>query len=550
MKFKKIWLWIWLVTDVLYTLFFSFMLSASIVENELHDDIRMFADMMLSGIFFSAVSVKGLINLSKNKKYVIPINFLAKVSGGFFLFSFIFLFPEIIEKDGIYPFSIFMLMSLLSGTPAALLVVRRNKKNNSKVINCRIIEFSYYNSEYLFEKASKEYALIGKMECDHEFSLEETEKIKEYAAMPIVYLFWWLLENRYMSDYFYSQHSEEEIEEVLSRKKTPLEFFLNDCNHCLSRKDISAVVICFIDRYFETFYQNEQFYSLNSAEYYTFDYYEAIRNENHNYFCTEFEWEVCEILNQKINERYREYKNLSLNHISEGEITERYTEFFWKLKNTRLRVACSAAVKEEYIRKCETELNSLDEFQTEMLSRMLSNSFKTVSTNLFEKFKPIAITIYKSHGEETAYVIIGEVELGMKNGIAVYVRNGIILGIDYASYRFVPWDLRDEYEMYKDKTDFSKCSDKAIFDKLVSNGMLVLYEYDEKNKFYVTKCAVKQLEKLKMRIEAIRAVCLCGDVKILPKFRENNPVPENIRISADGGYPKNVYFAENIRVWL
>lgn len=170
--------------------------------------------------------------------------------------------------------------------------------------------------------------------------------------------------------------------------------------------------------------------------------------------------------------------------------------------------------------------------------------------NPFEIFKPKSVVIYKPHSFEPVYVIIGVTEYEQEHEIAIYIRNGAVIGFDYASTLINPWKMKDEYETYKDGIDFSKCNDKSFFDELVSNGTLVWYKYDDTNKFYVTKYAAECLDEVRMRNEALCAMRVCENVEVKQKFREENPVPEKIDFRANEVHIRNVSFYEIIRVWL
>ena len=282
---KKIWLWLWLIVDVIYTLFFGMFFTVevlikpkSVIEAI---DVAICVIPVISGLFFTAVSINSLINLSRGMKKVISKGFLIKISGGLIIFSFIFFPPFAFFEDSIYAFAAFSITGMLIGAAAAYAIIsaRKSRNDTNQHLYYRLPEFRDYISEYHLKFAAEEYAEVKSLSPDYELCGKDDEKIAEYTAMPIVYFFWWLLENRYMSDSFYANHTENEIKSVLNREVTPLEFFIKSCNGNLLRGDISEVVRCFTDHYFADFDAFRSVHRINAADYFQFDYYEAVRNE-------------------------------------------------------------------------------------------------------------------------------------------------------------------------------------------------------------------------------------------------------------------------------
>lgn len=173
-------------------------------------------------------------------------------------------------------------------------------KNDKK----SIVAFTSYKSKWVWDDATKEYLqLIGKDNID-DLSEEENDKIYEYASMPAVYFFMWLIDNELMSEGFYQAHKEEQISKLKKHEISPVDFFVYDMDCSLIRDDIDSKILPFVDNYFEN--DNKGYINFNSLE--LSDYYQCVINNKEFIFCVDFSWDIYNKIVDKINNAYNNFK--------------------------------------------------------------------------------------------------------------------------------------------------------------------------------------------------------------------------------------------------
>lgn len=178
---------------------------------------------------------------------------------------------------------------------SGIIKAHKNEKNH----------FEAYKSKWLWEAAAKEYLQLKGKECLDELTEDDNDKIYEYASMPAIYFFAWLIENKFMSTYFYLDSDKEITGDVLDRKKTPVKEFVYGLDCSLTRDDMSEEILMFADQYFE---------GINDRNYINFsaldksDYYECIKNEQNFIFCIDFSWGIYDKISEKIDSAFKSYQ--------------------------------------------------------------------------------------------------------------------------------------------------------------------------------------------------------------------------------------------------
>ncbi len=168
-------------------------------------------------------------------------------------------------------------------------------------------KFSSYQSKQTWEAAALEYMSIhGRIHIE-ELTDEEKNGIYDYAAMPIIYLFTWLLDRQFMSREFYENHNLNTIEEIRSRRRSPLTFFGTDMGGTLNRSDVAENI--YIRRFIDTYYKvsDNPPHAEQEQDSFFFDYCKAVCNINKHFYCLDFSWEVYEQLAGTIDVKYEKY---------------------------------------------------------------------------------------------------------------------------------------------------------------------------------------------------------------------------------------------------
>lgn len=175
----------------------------------------------------------------------------------------------------------------------------RSSKNEKNI-------FKAYKSKWIWEDAAKEYLKKNNINSIEELTEEDNDKIYEYASMPAVYFFVWLVENKYMSSYFYADYDSSFINKIINRQSSPVEYFTIGLDCALTRDDISEQILPFVDNYFEV--ESKRNY-INFSYLDKSDYYDCIKNEQGFIFCIDFSWSIYDRISKKINNAYSEYKD-------------------------------------------------------------------------------------------------------------------------------------------------------------------------------------------------------------------------------------------------
>ncbi len=524
---------------------------------ELHGTVA----MSCAAVLMLVINVCGIIKTRRGKKGIVGSAVAVKLGLFFAAVSVIYFTYETRNFMGVA--FLFLTISLLCfGIGLAIPFIGSAKKQSTKQKKSAAQPkfekpvFTAYKSKWAWNDAAAEYSLMtGKK--PEEFSEEENDRIFDYASMPIIYFLTWLLRNNHMSEYFLSQT--EVDEEALS---SPLTFFCN-MDYVLAADDIAEELRPFVDFYLS--YEEKLFYDLQSNSF-SFDYYEAIRNEKKFYYCVDFSWEVYEKLAAVIEKKWKRWKAHS-----EGEgPEEREAEIkvHSTLWNTDLSVTLTGQVSESYVRNCEACLNSMSEDEIVKACELLINTFGAQELvgegdvkKVLQYFVPDEMVIFENEGEEdTAFCLLGESEeMEPEHGIALCIRNGYVL--DEPCYRMdydCPWDdsEREKYERAISDGAIRKVKSDEEVKTLLMEGKLEILDVpaqylDEGNEkdatYYVTPHVKKLYDKAMIRLELLEMRGITVTRRVRFDFENQNPVPQSV--SVYGQKDDRNPFREKIIVW-
>lgn len=417
-------------------------------------------------------------------------------------------------EDGIYAFGLFELGALLFFF--ASWVVINNlyyipKKEKNKRAN--MPKFSYVGQDKLpmvFEEWAKDKGVYDIS------SLSSTEKdmVLDYSVMPLVYYFYWLLDKGFVKTSLKEKIGGNYLDKLKKREITPLEL-LKKCNYQLNGEDLSDTGLRFTLSYFDS-------RIIVSDDAFLFDYYEEVKESDGNFYVVAFSWDSCDRLHAKIDEAYRRW-SVGAFLAAEYDVADPEMAVDSKLFNTSLEVYKYGEKKqnnitEDYIRRCISDLDSIDTKQLERLDRWISDVYgEELRGQVLSHFRPQTVYVMEPQGNDVVYAVSGGADFEEEHGISFSVRNGIIFdhGYSYDFDGFYESDCVAKYEMAASNIAFTAIKSMAQVQQLVSEGRIVKTHLlplsmggtdDEKNTIYITPAALEKKQQLDKKAEMLFAI--------------------------------------------
>ncbi|MDR2862082.1 MAG: hypothetical protein LBV07_05995 [Syntrophobacterales bacterium] len=128
----------------------------------------------------------------------------------------------------------------------------------------------------------------------------------ENASTHIGMFLAWCINNDLISEEL-QEDSEEEIDDVKSRKMTGGEFLRQVCDEKFSDYDLNETG----NEFAEDYYEDETAFSENYKGYFD-DYAEIFNTTGHDFYKLPDSWENYDLITPRINQRFREWKEFRL----------------------------------------------------------------------------------------------------------------------------------------------------------------------------------------------------------------------------------------------
>lgn len=476
--------------------------------------------------------------------------------------------------EGLYSFVLFEILSILvfaSFIGYVFSIKNRENKhtlssnNTSKFMTGVPLkrEFSY-NGKYAWENAAAEYLRkTGKKSLD-ELTDTDNDLIYDFSMMPVVYYFYWLLKEGFMSESFYEIVGNGRAEDCVNGYVSPIEL-LRDIDYNFTEDDLLPGILPFTEFYFEP-----EYHTLYGSSF-LYDYWDEIENDNLFFYAVDFDWSVCRKLSEKIDRAYTEW-----NKNENGYPSEKYGEVYSKRINGNLTVyrqgiSDNNIIDDDYIQKCVEDFDTISDSQFERFDRWFSDdSGDDYRGHVMDFFFPSAIHVFEPRNEgDLVYVIDGGYELDPEHGICFYVRNGNIYHYGYAYDFEDPYsdDMEREYNIALNDFSFIDIRTVEQAEQLLHEGRLVRTMLlpasfgginDESNMIYITPEALKEKEILDRHLRAI-VTSFAGKIhfKYDAIYYDNDAhiVPRQIYVYHDRTEEKNrkkgrSIFALTLIIWL
>ena len=299
----------------------------------------------------------------------------------------------------------------------------------------------------------------------------ETDKIYDYAGMPISYFLGWLIDRDLLSDEFRNLLGPELLQAVKDGTQSPVEA-LRDLDYVLARDDIDPKAHRFMDLY----YDDGETGSLNkrsahsafkhSTHKYFFDYYRAVcsRFDVPRYYCVDFSWERFHQLVQILDRRYQEFCSSGFDE-DELEQDERIlrSQYF----DSAAELLYERGTPKEYVQMCADAYESMSAHLSKAISGKLLEycteeipDEDAVPEKILPHFHPQRVVVMKPESVEIpAYMILGESEWEEEHGVAFTVIGDYAVNSSYYADAESPWsdDMIWEYKLQRDAEQGNFC---------------------------------------------------------------------------------------------
>jgi len=559
---KKIYLGLCILLDLAGLLLFGYVLISELPHGEV---LMLLVYCLATALLLTTVTFCLLHRYRKKKAGKLFRNaILMKLSILFTGFPFTFFCVDVKSDDAIYGFYFCLFWGLLFTAITFFIIRHKPRRPMSKPSNYALSLLSFkYKGKWAWETAATEYRRLHRLPADAELSLEESDRIYNYTAVPFSYFFYWLADFGFISEEFEKDFPLITVEDMRTRKRTPVEL-LASMDYYFDDEYLSKEILPFLRAY----YDNQGWFT--NPECYLFDYYDAIGNPEDRYYCVDFSWDVLERLCARIEQRYQAWKqcfppsavaySLGVYEDETPFVTAVHSALFDKdleayRAGTRYQ-DYSDADRLAYLASCIQCLDSLPQAQLKKLEQELEDAdyygIWRAPVVLCLHFHPDSIHIWEpQRAGDIVFTLSGKADFEPEHGISFTVRNGLILDWGF-SYDFDnPYcsKLVERYEAnsFMDCTSVRSASDAQRF---VSSGKLIrtkllpdipgcISQYED-DYVYLTPRALEKKQQFEKCIRNIRAYSGMFDLEIVytPQFAtdaEHTPlsvVPKSIYIQS------------------
>lgn len=417
-------------------------------------------------------------------------------------------------EDGIYATFLIEIFAVI--WLVLLILLRKKKTTVSKTpIPVKKEPFSY-KGEWAWDAALEEYLERNNLSRDQEITDDQTVEIYRYTTMPVVYLFYWLLEKGFMSNEFYESMGKERVQDCIDKKLSPLDL-LEDYDSTLMAQDMLEGAADFCKDYAEPY-----FLSLYSDSL-IFDYWDEVKNPEGYYYCVDFSWDTCMRMHDRIEKAYANWwpnrQDTDEYYEFDEPISSVYSNRLGRELDVYMYGKKTRDIDISYAQECIANFDSIDPFQFDRLDRWISDQYgDSLRGKVMERLEAYSLYIFEpNEKKEMGYVIAGgATDFEEEHGIGIYVRNSVIYSFGYG-YDFEDIFGEDETREYKiaaDDIDFNSIDSKDQAERLVAEGKLIKTtlipeEFGgtdiESNTIYLSHEGYKEKQLLDSRLEAIRA---------------------------------------------
>ena len=302
-----------------------------------------------------------------------------------------------------------------------------------------------------------------------------SDRIFDYAAMPIAYFLGWLIRSDLVSSAFKDMHDAGSLRAVRGGSLSPLEI-LRDMDYVLAREDIAPEALAFADSYYNTEEPAGAF--SHRTQRYFFDYYKVVCSgfDVPRYYCVDFEREKFQKLADILDRRYREFTE---GGFDEEQMRSKGQKLRSQYFDTEAELLWEPGALQRYVRLCadayENMGGRLVRDLGEHLIEFCPEGGEMEAEAVLRKFEPAKVVVLNPEelcddqpdGESEAvpaYVILGGSEWEREHGISVTVIGEYVVNCGFYADAESPWeeDLWWKYRIRRDAEDGRVCAGCVI----------------------------------------------------------------------------------------
>lgn len=553
------------IGDALLSMLFMLMCVVFSTDH-MRTDLGMAIVFLAISVCWTIVAIHAFVK-SKTQKVLIIHTVLLKATVFAFGFAIMCCFPIV---DGTTVIEAAFVMGLIgvmlaagaiatgkitenaSSSSALRFGVKRNQQVERK-------GFEGFKAKWNWDAAAKEYMQIYHLEPE-QLSGAEQDKIYEYASMPFVYLFRWLIEHKYLAGVFHGDLGDSIRNEIKNGLTTPLEL-LKGLDYAVTREDLSPEILPFLNWYDRAF-DAVMPYGVDTVHY-DFDYYDCVCDGRAAFYCNEYSDLIYEKIAERIDARYAEYCGYLCDpEQDETEITVSCKYFACDLKITTI-----GSVSEAYVTKCKNDFEQLsedffDKLCAEMADMWLyanaGDNREALVKQCREEFHPDELIIFEPKGEECAYVLAGEADFEEEHGVSVAIRGGILLGLDYRMDYANPWSnlYEREYHLLQSSEGIGALRTSRDMENAKALGKIGLHylipismggSAAADNQIYLTTFAANLKERCDRRMEVLLSQGVITEVDGHCKYDQGSSIPKEVYVM--GKNAQRIVFSQRIDVW-
>lgn len=521
-------------------IFYIFICTVCLILAPSIVDFKEMLFLFVHSITLLAVSVNSIIKIKKGKRFVIILSIIQKLLLWWFLICSIAVYDHGITSATVLIIIFNLVMIFILGFIFNKLRNKNKINPNTNAKKSLLPDFQLINVKNLWDSAAQEYCRIYGKDINA-LTDEENYKIYEYAATPIAYFLAWLIKNDLVSESFLKEHNFEDIDDIKNEKASPVDFIESKLDYKLFRGDINKEISYFVDYYFA--FRNFYYYS-ESDRYFIFDYYTAVKNNNHAYYCVDFSWDKYHEVEKLINESY-DYHNRSCEHFIEEEVDLfRRSKTRWNNFKEEFELLESDGVSEEYAKKCVEHLNSRgDKFFDDLCNKFLEMDIEFDEENkreILNQIQPFSMMINSPHGNEPAYIVCGECDFE-DHGFSFTVRGDYILDLcHYMDYES-PWCYQNEikYKIAESESliDLKAINTKEKLNHTVEMGLLestyikplfLSGNKNESNIIYLPPYVAEFKNICDVHIESLFSLGIADECDVEARYKGDSLIPNKL----------------------
>ena len=382
--------------------------------------------MLVTFGLYSVITIGAMIRLRKGRKAVILPELGMKI---WTLFMGAGVLGNLLEGEVAAGIGVSVILGVVL-LPAVIIAIsnKREKRQNQSSPNNGLPAYHLFEGDkakYQWDSAAEEYSKLRGISIDS-FSEEDSDKVYEYAALPMGYFMQWIMDNK-----LYSESFAQDLQRTPDASGPDM-IAIHD--YTMSMDDLDPRIHGFLASYYE-------------REYFS-DYYLGVQEEGPEFYCHEFSLDTYQKIAKRIDRAYDYYLREDVPDIDDEHLRE---ELHVEAFGQSLEIYAADDVTDAYYQRVVDYLKNFPkEVLEEMRHGLNSMAFNggllqeleayTEPTDVFKnKCRSGSVIIYKPFSEDVAFMIGFETDIEVEHGIGFTIRENAVLDWGYNICEESPW---------------------------------------------------------------------------------------------------------------